>query len=125
MAKHKFDGHWKYYDVDDRRFPPTTPPQPDGEMWLVIEDDGQGNGTIGRGSKHNKVDDLTGDVTTNKIRMREQDPQNLIDSSYEGYLVESGQSMILVGTWKNNLALKTKRIFADGQNDGTWVMTKP
>lgn len=127
MAKHKFDGEWKYYGVDDANYPPDAPDQ-DGTMTLRIEDDGHGSGVIDKTkSKHKKVGDLTGDATDSRIRMTEKDGVD-IDIIYEGNLIPSDKSLILVGTWKNNgdsLALRKKRKFTDGQNDGTWVMTKP
>ena len=127
MAKHKFDGDWHYFDVDDFDFPP-RPPSADGQIHLNIDDDGQGHGPLKPGSQHHNPNDLTGDAFPSRISMVEQ--ANGFVIAYEGHLIfEQGNHMCMVGTWKAiSSPLLTKgrrRRRDDGQADGTWVMTKP
>ena len=131
MAKHKFDGRWKYFDLDDRDFPPDDPQQ-DGEMILDIDDDGTGHGHLKATSHHEGGQPgnvLTGDADQTHIVFRETKGAD-VDLSYEGFLLpEFGNRLVLVGTYKDNKLVpqrkKLAQILTDGQNDGTWVMTKP
>jgi hypothetical protein len=121
MAKHKFDGEWSYFEVDDDNFPP-NPIKKDGKMKFNIPDDQTGK--IEAGSVHgNGV--LTGNASKDakKITFNEVDNVKGRNRDYEGeLLIEVGDVMVIVGRFNKHM-VRGKR--TEGQEDGTWVITKP
>lgn len=119
MAKHDFDGNWKYYEMGIDNYPP----QPE-QLKLVIPD--ETNGKLEPGSK--KMHDLTGNADAASIKMKEYDAQAAVDVDYEAILViKDGNRRVLIGKWTDNnaRALKRKDGKLNGQEEGTWVATKP
>jgi hypothetical protein len=133
MAKHKFDGDWTFYRVDDRNFPPNQPAHQDGTLHLVITDH-SGSGSLERGSErrrpHQQPNDMDGDVTPDHITMTEHHRDGFL-IFYQGDLLKptNANQMVMVGTFLvDDAPLRERgfrRFLTDGQNDGTWVMTKP
>jgi len=128
MAKHKFDGDWRYAEVDFADFPPVKPNKPTmlGKMALRIPNDA--TGVLDPSSKHGGAN-LTGNATTDTITMHETAADH--DTVYEGHLIkpENPNHLVIVGSFtRKNLpfaatALKEAAPFA--QDEGIWVITKP
>jgi len=85
MAKHKFDGDWRYAEVDFADFPPVKPNKPTmlGKMALRIPNDA--TGVLDPSSKHGGAN-LTGNATTDTITMHETAADH--DTVYEGHLIK-------------------------------------
>src|SRR6185295_11558445 len=102
MAKHKFDGDWKFYKFDDRHFPPEHTPQQDGTIHLEITDH-SGSGSIEGGSEHRRPHqqpkNVDGDVTPDHITMTVHFDRFVIN--YQGDLLKppNENQMVIVGTF--------------------------
>jgi hypothetical protein len=116
MANHKFHGDWTYVDLDD---PPTFPKT---KVKLVIPEE---NGVLRSGSNHEGAA-LGGNASMDAkhISMREGEVE------YEGDLLVNGPTLVILGAWKNKSRRQADGSFRqakgrDGQEDGTWIITKP
>ena len=133
MAKHKFDGNWRYAEMDFKHFPPAKPNKPGllGKMELNIPNDATGDLDVG--SKHDMAP-LTGKATADAITMNEKDVGGGTETDYEGHLVtpEVPGHLVIVGSFtrKNKplpsaLAEDRESAAELGQDEGIWIITKP